>query len=84
MLLTRNLTDSATPLLAEHHVAVITADDYLVRLLRLRPGAVTDAFLATAAARTNPAVSAADLVERVHNAGAPLFATAMGRRLMTP
>jgi predicted nucleic acid-binding protein len=81
VLLTGNLKHFSTPLLAEHHVEVMTADDYLIRLLRRRPAAVLDAFKTTAAARRNPPIAPADLAVRVERAGAPLFATAVRRRL---
>lgn len=80
VLLTRNLKDFAAPALAANDVQVLTADDYLVDLLRRRPRAVLDGVRHTAAARKNPPTSTADLVDRIEHAGAPRFAVALRRR----
>ena len=80
VLLTRNLKDFATPALAESGVRVLTADDYLVDLLRRRPRAVVDGVRQTAAARKYPPISAAELLDRIEHAGAPRFAAALRRR----
>lgn len=80
VLLTRNLKDFAAPALAANDVRVLTADDYLVDLLRRRPRAVVDGVRQTAAARKKPPTSTADLVDRIEHAGAPRFAVALRRR----
>ena len=80
VLLTRNLRDFAAHALAETGVRVLTADDYLVDLLRRRPRAVVDGVRQTAAARKNPSTSTAELLDRIENAGAPRFAVALQRR----
>lgn len=80
VLLTRNLKDFAAPALAANDVRVLTADDYLVALLRRRPRAVVDGVRQTAAARKNPPTSTADLVDRIEHAGTPRFAVALRRR----
>jgi predicted nucleic acid-binding protein len=80
VLLTRNLKDFATPALAESGVRVLTADDYLVDLLRRRPRAVVDGVRQAAAARKYPPISAAELLDRIEHAGAPRFAAALRRR----
>lgn len=81
VLLTRNTKDFAVDKLAAAGVRVMTADDFLVALLRRRPTAVHEAFVATAAARTRPPVTACELIDRVDRAGAPRFTARMRRRL---
>ena len=81
VLLTRNAKDFAVGLLAESGVRVMTADQFLLALLARRPRAVHDSFVATAAARRRPPVTAVQLVDRIDRAGAPQFAARMMRRL---
>jgi len=81
VLLTRNTKDFPADLLATADVQVLTADDYLVELLRRRPSASHAAFVATAAARRLPPVTPCELAERIDRAGAPKFAARMRRRL---
>ncbi|MDR1265862.1 MAG: PIN domain-containing protein [Propionibacteriaceae bacterium] len=81
VLITRNLKHYQSPKLAEHGVRVMTADDYLCELLRQRPEAVTDSFIATANARTRPPVTPDELADRIAGAGAPTFAARVRRRL---
>lgn len=80
VLLTHNLKDFAAPALAANDVRVLTADAYLVDLLRRRPRAVVDGVRQTAAARKNPPTSTAELLDRIEHGGAPLFALALRRR----
>lgn len=81
VLLTRNTKDFPVEMLAAEGVRVMTADDFLVDLLRRRPSAVQEAFVATASARRRPPVTACELVERVDRAGTPRFAARMRKRL---
>jgi hypothetical protein len=80
VLLTRNLKDFAAPALAASGVRVLTADDYLVDLLRRRPRAVVDGLRQTATARKNPPTSTAELLDRLEHAGAPRLALELRRR----
>jgi predicted nucleic acid-binding protein len=80
VLLTQNVKHFSAPALAENNVRVLTADAYLVELLRRRPGAVIESVRATAAARKNPPTSAAQLINRIENAGALRFAAALRNR----
>lgn len=81
VLLTRNLKDFPVEMLAFRGVRVMTADDFLVDLLRRRPSAVQEAFVATASARRRPHLDACELVDRVDRAGTPRFAARMRKRL---
>lgn len=81
VLLTRNTKDFPARKLAADGVRVMTADDFLVDLLRRRPTAVQEAFITTAAARRRPPVTACELVDRIDRAGTPRFATRMRKRL---
>jgi hypothetical protein len=81
VLLTRNTKHYQSPLLGEHNVRVMTADDYLCELLRRHPGAVTDSFVSTANSRRRPPVTPNDLAFRIAGTGAPKFADQMRRRL---
>jgi predicted nucleic acid-binding protein len=81
VLLTRNTKDFPLEKLAAAGVQVVTADDFLVDLLRRRPKAVQEAFVATAATRNRPPVTACELVDRIGRAGTPKFASRMRRRL---
>ncbi|MGE3621616.1 MAG: PIN domain-containing protein [Acidimicrobiia bacterium] len=84
VLLTRNTKDFPEDSLARAGVRVLTADAYLVELLRRRPRACHDAFVATAAARGRPPVTPCELADRIDRAGAPKFAARMHRRLICP
>lgn len=81
VLLTRNTKDFPVAKLAADGVRVMTADDFLVDLLRRRPRAVQEAFVATAAARRRPPMTASELVDRIERAGTPKFAARMRKRL---
>ncbi len=81
VLLTRNTKDFPEERLAEAGVRTMTADAFLIELLRRRPSATHDAFVATAAARRRPPVSPCELADRIDLAGAPVFAARMRRRL---
>lgn len=81
VLLTRDTKDFPVELLAEGGVRVLTADAYLIQLLRRRPSATHEAFVATAAARRRPPVSPCELADRIDRAGTPRFAARMRRRL---
>lgn len=81
VLLTRNTKDFPAEKLAANGVRVMTADDFLVDLLRRRPTAVQEAFVATAAARRRPPVTACELVDRIERAGTPRYATRMRKRI---
>lgn len=81
VLLTRNAKDFPADRLAKEGVRVMTADQYLVGLLRRRPQAVHDSVVATAAARRRPPITPCELVARIDRAGAAEFATRMWRRL---
>lgn len=81
VLLTRNTKDFPVEKLADAGVRVMTSDDFLVSLLRRRPTVAHEAFVATAAARKRPPVTACELVDRIDRAGAPKFASRMRRRL---
>jgi predicted nucleic acid-binding protein len=81
VLLTRNTKDFPADRLARAEVRVLTADEYLVSLLRRRPSATHDAFVATAAARRRPPVSPCQLADLIDRAGTPDFAARMRRRL---
>jgi hypothetical protein len=84
VLLTRNTKDFSEGPLTTAGVRVLTADAYLVELLRRRPSASHDAFVATAAARRHPPVTPCELADRIDRAGAPNFAARMRRRLSCP
>ena len=84
ILLTRNTKDFPVELLAQGGVRVLTADAFLVELLRRRPRAVHDAFMAAAVARRRPPVSAFELADRIGRAGAPIFGARVRRRLGCP
>lgn len=84
VLLTRNTKDFPEGPLAAAGVRVLTADTYLVELLRRRPSASHDAFVAAAAARRRPPVTPCELTDRIDRAGAPTFAARMRRRLDCP
>lgn len=84
VLLTRNMKDFPEGPLATAGVRVLTADAYLVELLRRRPSASHDAFVATAAARRHPPVTPCEFADRIDRAGAPTFAARMRRRLGCP
>lgn len=81
VLLTRNTKDFPVERLEAAGVRVLVADEYLLTLLRRRPSATHDAFVATAAARRRPRVSPCDLADRIDRAGAHDFAARMRRRL---
>jgi hypothetical protein len=84
VLLTRNTKDFPVEKLAAEGVRVMTADDFLIDLLRRRPKAVQEALVATAAARRRPPVTACELVDRMDKAGTPKFAARMRKRLGCP
>jgi hypothetical protein len=84
VLLTRNITDFPADLLADAGVSVMTADDYLLRLLRRHPKAATDSFVATAHARTRPPMTPGELADRIEHAGAAQFAKRVRSRLGRP
>lgn len=81
VLLTRNTKDFLVEHLVRAGVRVMTADAYLIELLRRRPSASHGAFVATAAARRRPPVSPCELADRIDRAGTPAFAARMRRRL---
>jgi predicted nucleic acid-binding protein len=81
VLLTRNTDDFQTERLTDAGVQVMTADEFLVGLLRRRPTAVHDAFVSTAAARRRLPITPCELADLIQRAGAPRFAERMRRRL---
>lgn len=81
VLITRNIRDFRSHRLADAGVRVMTADDYLANLMRRRRRAVQDACVRLAATRTRPAMSPCELLEQIRRAGAPTFASRLGRRL---
>lgn len=81
VLLTRNSKDFPVEMLAVNGVHLMSADDFLVDLLRRRPSAEQDAFVATAAAGRRPPVDACELVDRIDRAGTPRFAARMRKHL---
>lgn len=81
VLLTRNAKDFQTARLTKDGVRIMTADQYLVVLLRRRPQAVHDSVVAAAAARRRPPLTPCELVRHIDRAGASEFANRMARRL---
>ncbi len=79
--LTRNTKDFSLDRLNTAGLRVLTADAYLVELLRRHPSATHDAFVATASARRRPPISPCELTARIDQAGSPGFAARMRRRL---
>jgi predicted nucleic acid-binding protein len=81
VIVTRNIDDFTSPRLVQAGVRVMTADDYLVELLRHRPRAVQESFIGAAASRSRPTTTPCELVERLRRAGTRTFATRLSRRL---
>jgi predicted nucleic acid-binding protein len=81
ILLTRNIKDFQSEALTRHGVKIMTADAYLLELMRRRPKAVFESFVATAAARKRPAVTPHELADRIAAAGAPRFAERIRQEL---
>lgn len=81
VLVTRNRKDFPVEHLAAYGVDVLTADDYLTRLLRRRPVAVTETVRRLAGEKRRPPRTPCDLVTALARAGTPRFADRLGRRL---
>jgi len=74
VLLTRNTKHLSSPRLSQAGVEVMNADQYLCRLFKRHPEAVTESFGRTTASKSNPPIAMEEMAERVHRAGAPKFA----------
>jgi len=74
VLLTKNTKHFQSQRLSEAGVQVTSADDYLCLLYERHPEQVAESIHRAAEAKTNPAVTAADMIEKLNNAGAPKFA----------
>jgi hypothetical protein len=81
VLLTRNTRDFPLERLMDAGVAVLSADDYLVALLRRRRTAVLDAVKLTASRKKNPPKTSCEFVRDLLRAGTPQFAERVGASL---
>lgn len=81
VLLTRNTKHFRARALTEAGVKVMDSDEFLCALLTRRPKAVTESFTRAASAKKNPPITAAELADRIANAGAPEFAARLRPRL---
>lgn len=81
VLLTRNTVDMPVARLVDAGVEVMTADAFLVRLLRRRPSAIIEAVELMRSRKRRPPRSMPELIEDLTRAGASTFATDLGRRI---
>jgi len=81
VLVTRNRSDFPILHLSHHGVAVMSADEFLSRILRHRPAAVVETIRRMAAEKRRPPLTPCDIAGRLARAGAPTFAGRLGRRL---
>ena len=81
VLVTRNRRDFPIQDLSQHGVDVMSADEFLSRLLRHRPMAVVETIRRVAAEKRRPSLTPCDIARRLARAGAPTFAGRLARRL---
>lgn len=81
VLVTRNRRDFPIQHLSQHGVAVMSADEFLSRLLGHRPTAVVETIRRVAAEKRRPHLTPCDIAGRLAHAGAPTFAGRLARRL---
>lgn len=80
VLITRDGRGFRADRLVNSGVRILTADDYLLELLRRRPRAVRESCIGLATSR-RPLTTPCELVERLRRAGVPQFAARLGHRL---
>jgi hypothetical protein len=79
--LTRNLRHWQSAAMRDAGVEVMTADDYLCRLMMRNPESAKESFVATAEARRRPPVTPSELADRIEAAKAEKFAALIRLRL---